>query len=577
MTNTSDHSTLVAHQPGPASQHAVWIEPPVAPVTGEWSGSPLIDTILYARGIRSHDEANAFLSPRSGMLGDPFLLPDMDRAVALVERARESGDRVAIFGDYDVDGLTSTAMLVRVLRRLGIDPIPIIPHRMNDGYGVNPMSMRHIVSCNPGLVISVDCGSSSSAEFQQLIDSGMSAIVLDHHAYAGALPPDVAFVSPRRPDNTYPCTDLAAVGVAFTFVRALLGDDAASMYLPYVAIGSIADVVPLLGENRTLVANGIAKLRRWSLPGFNALCAAAGIERQQVRAWDIGYLIGPRLNAAGRIDSPQVALDLLLADDEPSAIGFALRLGALNERRQAETQRIQAEAEEMLAATGGAANQPAIVLANEGWSVGVAGLVASRLAETYARPTVILERGSDVSRGSARTAGNINIVEAIGASAELLERFGGHAAAAGLTLPNEHVDRFRDELRATVFDLAGGMLPTPVYNVDAEVDAADLSLDTVDLLEWLEPFGAGNPQPLLLVRNLRHRYVKTSRDGRHLMFHAQGRRGRSQPAIQFGAGHRLHELVSANAVDVLCRISRDTWGDRVRLRLLVSDFRVSLP
>jgi single-stranded-DNA-specific exonuclease len=551
-----------------------WIEPePLDPDAQRLTDWPLLSAILYARGIRTAHDAGRFLQPASAPLADPYLLPDMDRAVATVRDAIERGQRIAVFGDYDVDGLTSTAMLTRVLRRLGAEVVPIVPHRYQDGYGVSASAVERIVASDAHLVVTVDCGSSSPEEFAQLLGRGMRAVVLDHHHTSCTLPDAVAFVSPRRADNRYPCTELAAVGVAYMLVRALLGDTGAEMYLPYVAIGTIADVVELLGENRTLVARGLAKLRRWRLPGIMALCAAAGIDQTQVGSWEIGYIIGPRINAAGRIDTPQTALDLLLADDAATATPLALRLSELNERRQHETRRVVAEAEEVVRGLGGAETLPAIVLAGESWASGIVGLVAGRLAETYHRPTVILERGPDVSRGSARSAGVVDIFEALGASKELFVRYGGHRDAAGLTIANDRLEVLQRELSATVLDLCGGRLPEREIRLDAVGAHADLRLDTVDRLRVLEPFGRGNEEPCILFRGLRHRYCKRSRDGRHLLFQAIDDSGRANGAVFFGSGHRLDNISGTTRVDVAACLRRDTWGDRPRLKLYLSDFR----
>jgi single-stranded-DNA-specific exonuclease len=494
----------------------------------------------------------------------------------MIREAVAAGERIVIFGDYDVDGLTSTAMLVRVLRRLGANPVPIVPHRVRDGYGVNPESLLRIVDAQPQLIITVDCGSSSPSEFKQLLALGARAVVLDHHHYSGALPDAVAFVSARRPENTYPFEDLAAVGVAHSLVRALLGDDESEMYLPYVALGAIADVVSLVGENRALVARGLFKLRRWMLPGIRALCEVAGVNQRSATAWDIGFVIGPRLNAAGRVDDPQVALDLLLAENTESARPVAAKLTALNEFRQQETRRIMAEAEDQLAAMGGAAENAAIVLGDSSWSVGVAGLVAARLAERHCRPAVVLDGVSPISRGSARTAGNVNIVEALSSCADLLVRYGGHRAAAGLSIAHDHIPAFRSRLSGAVLDLLEGQMPRTEYEIDAIAGHSDLSLDTVDLLDQLEPFGHGNPQPALLIKSLRHRYAKTSRDGGHLMFEVIDDAGHAHRAIMFGSGSRLGELHLSPKIDIITRLDRNTWQGRTSLNLRIIDFRPSI-
>jgi single-stranded-DNA-specific exonuclease len=561
-----------------SSAHARWIEPePLDEEARQLTDWPLLSAVLHARGIRTPQAAGRFLQPAAAPLGNPFLLPDMDRAVATIRDAIERGQRIAVFGDYDVDGITSTAMLTRVLRRMGGDVLPIVPHRYHDGYGVSASAVQHIIASGAQLAVTVDCGSSSPEEFGQLLSRGMAAVVLDHHHTSSGLPDAVAFVSPRREHNQYPCTELAAVGVAYTLVRALLGDEDAEMYLPYVAIGTVADVVELLGENRTLVARGLAKLRRWRLPGIMALCAAAGIDQTAVGSWEIGYVIGPRINAAGRIDTPQTALDLLLADDAATATPLALKLSELNERRQHETRRVIAEAEQVLRELGGGDAQPAIVLADERWTSGVVGLVAGRLAETYNRPTVILERGDSVSRGSARSAGVVDIVAALGASSDLFERFGGHRDAAGLTIANDRIADLQRELSATVLDLCGGTLPEREIRLDAIGTHADLRLDTVELLRALEPFGRGNEEPCILFRGLRHRYCKRSRDGRHLLFQAIDDTGRANGAVFFGSGHRLEVISSTARVDVAACLRRDTWGDRPRLKLHLADFRAAQP
>ncbi len=563
---------LMARQPG---TYAHWIEPASASGADLLVDDPLISAILRARGISSAAEAQRFLRPLYGSLADPALLPDAQRAVTRIHTAIQRSERILVYGDYDVDGLTSTAMLVRVLRRLGAAPSTMIPHRLRDGYGLTMPMAEKIVAQQPDLVICVDCGSSSPQELQLLRDHGIDAIVADHHHFSGDLPDSVAFVSPQRPDNAYPFRDLAAVGVAYMLVRLLLGDDDAEMYLPYVALGSVADVVELRGENRVLVAKGISKIRRWQLPGLRAICASAGLDQSRLSTWDIGFVIGPRINAAGRVASPEIALDLLLADDATTATPLALQLNDLNEHRRAETTRVLEEAEGQLRETGWQPEFPAIVVAGDGWSNGIVGLVASRLVDRFHRPAIVLEDRDGVVRGSARSVPGVDIVQAISASSELLDRFGGHEAAAGLSMRREMLDTFIHELNASVLDLCGGRLPQRTIEIDAEASAADLDLNTVDAFDQLQPFGQGNPEPCLLVRGLSHRYAKTSRDGRHLLLQvgAEGRRG--YRAVLFGAGHRLPELLRLPQIDIVTRLQRDTWDGRTSLKLHLVDFRPS--
>ncbi|MEX2315344.1 MAG: DHH family phosphoesterase, partial [Thermomicrobiales bacterium] len=253
----------------------IWVEPqPLSAADLAIADSPLLSAVLHARGIRTANAAIRFLAPETIPLGDPLLMPDVERAVCMIKSAIAASRKLVVFGDYDVDGLTSTAMILRVLRRLGGEPTAVIPHRMDDGYGLTPEMVERLVGDEVELLITVDCGSSNRAEFEELLRHGVKIVVVDHHRYAGPLSEDVAYVSPRRPDNRYPFVDHAAVGVCYTIARALLGSDAAEMYMPYVALGTIADVVELRDENRALVARGLAMLRRWKLPGLRALCAA---------------------------------------------------------------------------------------------------------------------------------------------------------------------------------------------------------------------------------------------------------------------------------------------------------------
>lgn len=559
------------------TQSAIWREPAVLSADElaitDW---PLLSAVLQARGITTREAAQAFLNAAGARLADPLLLPDMQRAVDLIRDAVTSSAPLAIFGDYDVDGLTSTAMLYRALTRLGATVIPHIPDRRKDGYGLNTAAIDRFVASGVDVMIVVDCGSGNRRELEYALSHGLRPIVLDHHLLHGDLPDDIPFVSPRRPESQYPTAELAAVGVAFTLIRALIGDDQAEMYLPYVALGTVADVVELRRENRTLVARALEMLRRWSLPGLKALCDCAEIDRRSLNTWHIGFVLGPRLNAAGRMDSPDIALQLLLANDYDTALPYAAKLDELNRRRQAETRRITQEAERMVEHQGGASMLPVLVVDDPSWSIGLAGIVAGRLAETYYRPAIVIERGPLAAKGSARSAGTVDIVQALDMTASLLENYGGHAAAAGLSLPSDRVDEFRDALSASVLDLWGGVMPRREIVLDAEVSHSDLRLETVEGLSVIEPNGQGNPAPLFLVRGLDVRSPRRSRDGKHLMWQAVGSDARSHGVIFFGAGDRIDELTRAGKVDLACDLQHDDWNGNSRLKLHVRDFRPSI-
>lgn len=562
----------VTHEP--VANTAIWREPAIlTPEQLAITDWPLLSTVLHARGITTAEEAARFIGAASVPFADPFLLPDLQRAVTLVQSALNDDAPIGIFGDYDVDGLTSTAMLCRVLTRLGATVIPEIPDRMRDGYGLNTPAIDRLVDAGVKVTIVVDCGSGNRHELEYALSRGLQPLVLDHHLLHGDLPAEIPFVSPRRAENRYPETELAAVGVAFTLVRGLVGDSEAEMYLPYVALGTVADVVQLKGENRALVTRGLDMLRRWGLPGMKALCDLAEIDRRALNTWHIGFVIGPRLNAAGRMASPDLALQLLLANDYEAALPFAAKLDELNRQRRAETKRMVQEAERMIEDQGGADALPVLVVDDPTWSVGLAGIVAGRLAETYHRPAIVFERGPLTAKGSARSAGTVDIIQALGMTDSLLDRYGGHAAAAGLSLPSNKVDEFRDALAASIFDLWGGQMPRREVVLDAEVPHNELHLETVARLASLEPCGHGNDSPLFLLRGLDVRSPRRTKDGRHLMWQAIGSDGKAHGVIFFSAGDRVDELARCGRVDIAASLQEDTWNGSTRLKIHVKDFR----
>jgi single-stranded-DNA-specific exonuclease len=554
----------------------IWHDPPaLTPEQLAITDWPLLSAILHGRGITTRAEAMEFLHAATQPLADPYLLPDLDRAVALIREAVAGSAPLGIFGDYDVDGITSTAMLYRVFTRLGATVIPEIPHRHKDGYGLNHPAIDRLADAGVDVMVVVDCGSGNRRELEYAMSRGLRPIVLDHHLLHGDLPEEIPFVSPRRDSNRYPTSELAAVGVSFTLVRALLGDEDAAMYQPYAALGTVADVVELRGDNRALVARGLEMLRRWSLPGMRALLDCADIDRRILNTWHIGFIIGPRINAAGRMADPEIALNLLLANDYESAVPYAVQLEELNRKRQAETKRITEEAERMVLDQNGGTIPPVLVVDDPTWSIGLAGIVAGRLAENHHRPAIVFERGPIHAKGSARSGGTVDIVQALDMTAELLDRYGGHAAAAGLSLPSDRVDAFREALAASVMDLWGGKLPRRELHLDAEVPHSELRLETVEALSCLEPTGHGNEPPVFLVRDLQVRTPRPTRDGKHLMFQLEAHDGRKHSAIFFRAGERLDELIRAGRVDIACDLARNEWKGQTTLQLQIHDFRPS--
>jgi single-stranded-DNA-specific exonuclease len=477
--------------------------------------SPLLAQCLVNRGLSDPEPAAAFLAPRLRQLSDPLLLPQMDRAVQRLWLARERRERVVIFGDYDVDGVTATALLLEVLRRLGWEVAHYLPHRLDEGYGLSPEAAQRCVALGPTpLLLAVDCGSTAGGTIDQLGRRGTDVIVLDHHQIADPPPAAVALVNPQRlAETASPVRDLCSVGLAFKLAHALVkegrqrGLGAARAcdlrsWLDLVALGTIADVVPLTGENRILVRCGLPCLDEAARPGVRALQCVAQSPRP-VGVYEVGYQLAPRLNAAGRLETATTALDLLLAR-EPAA---AESLAQLLDRQNRERQRVErAIADDVIRAVRARFNPETDYVILEGqmlWHIGVVGIVAARVLREFYRPTLILGGDGAVWRGSGRSIEGFDLAAALRECDDLLLRHGGHALAAGLAVSPANVDALRNRLNALARRTLAPHRLRPSLRLDAEVQLADLHLDRVAELGRLEPTGQGNPPVQFCARQLR--------------------------------------------------------------------------
>ncbi|HET9014174.1 MAG TPA: single-stranded-DNA-specific exonuclease RecJ, partial [Thermomicrobiaceae bacterium] len=525
-----------------------WIEPaPIPPEGFDLHDSPLLSQILFRCGARGRRDAARFLYPQLDQLGRPEELPDLAPAIARIRLAASRGEQVAVFGDYDADGLTAATILTRALRGIGAVVQTYIPHRIVDGYGLRPAAAERIHRDGARLVVTVDCGTGDDEALAWLAARGTDAVVIDHHQVPDEHPPAVAFISPRRRDSHYPFDGLCAAGLAYQVARALLGDAGAEPLLPLAAVGTVADVVPLLDDNRVLVQQGLRRFGSPAAVGLRALAVDADVDPTAVTAWHIGYVLGPRLNAAGRVATPQPALDLLLTDDHREAVHLAAELTRYNAQRQRETERMLVDAEALLARR--AATSPLMVLAGDDWSPGLAGLVASRLVEHHHRPAVVLARGEETSRGSARSIAGFDIAAALQACGDLLVEHGGHRGAAGLTVETANLAELEARLGMLLERTFAGGIPEPALELDAELHPNELTLTTTALVSALEPTGAGNPAPVFFTRGLHVTDARPSRDGKHLMFDAVARDGRATHAVAFQQGGRLGELDRLERVD----------------------------
>lgn len=536
----------------------------------------LLVQLLHNRGMNEPDAVRAFL--RGGFVeGNPFRLKGMNEAVFRVRQAIRRGERIAVYGDFDADGITATALLVQALTALGAQVESYIPHRVDEGYGLNLGALRTLYRRGVRLVITVDCGIRSVSEVNQA-RRGLDLIITDHHSVGRELPPAVAIVNPRQPGCRYPFKDLAGVGVAFKLAQALMRasketrppEVSEDRWLDLVALGTIADLAPLLGENRQLVQRGLAALNEATRPGVAALMANAGVRRGEVDALAVGYRLGPRLNAAGRIDTAERAYRLLTSEDPLEVQELAEELGRLNQRRQELTEETVAAAEAQILADD--PNAPLFLVANPSFLPGIIGLAASRLSEAYYRPCILVAQGEAESRGSCRSIPEFNITAALDKCADLLIRYGGHAAAAGFTIATENLAPLYRRLRAIAAEQLAGVELMPTLQIDAEVPLEEVSWATHALLQELEPCGVGNPQPVLLSRGIQVRERRLmGPDQRHLRLVLRDERGVAWDAVLFHRAGLLEQL--PDRVDVVYTLEPTEWNLEKRLQLNIQDLR----
>ena len=479
---------------------------------------PLIRHLLWHRGVRTPDEAAAFMDS-DPVEYDPLLLPDIGAALDRLRRAVNEGELIAVYGDFDVDGVTASTILIEGLRDLGGRVEPYLPDRFSEGYGVNIGAIDKLHAQGVTLIATADCGTSSIAEVAHAAKLGIDMIILDHHTVPPELPAAVALVNPKRAENRYPEAELASGGLAFKVMAALyeaLGRPwDPERYIDLVALSTVCDVAPLQNENRTLVRQGVAALERTQRPGLRALLETSGLKDACLDTDSIGYVLGPRLNAAGRLADARLALDLLLETDPERAMQQALALGSLNGQRQQATAAAMELARELLSKED--ADAPLIFIGHADIPSGIVGLVAGRLAEEYHRPAVVYQRGEATSRASCRSIPEFDITGALRTCPELMVRFGGHPAAAGFTVENEKLPALKEALlRQATAGLAGVEL-APAIDIDAALDLRHMNGKLIRMLSQLAPFGCANPEPVFLSRNIEIASVKSiGEDGEHL-------------------------------------------------------------
>jgi single-stranded-DNA-specific exonuclease len=558
--------------------HSRWCLLPPAPDKGWVSTaglSPLIAQLLYNRGLTDASQLESFIAADARLANDPALLPDIHPAVTRIYRALLTGEKIAIYGDFDTDGITATSLFVRGLSMLNCQAIPYIPHRLTEGYGLKTAALESLHRQGVSLVITVDCGITALPQVKRAKHMGLDIIITDHHTPTDAKPPAVAVIDPKLPDSGYPFPDLAGVGVAFKLLQALfqgLGKERQlEELIDLVALGTVADMVPLLGENRYLVRQGLKAIKAGPRLGIAELTAQCRLNIADLEADGISWIIAPRLNAAGRLDHAISSYQLLMTESPEEAHGLATWLEQKNAERQSLTAKSLTKAREQVVNRG---ISPLLMVGDADFPAGICGLVASRLAEEFYRPAVVIRTGDQFSSGSCRSIPEFNIIRALTRCRQLFSHFGGHSQAAGFTLPTRNLPRLEQALLELATGELAGLELRPKLEIDAEVNLSELGGDTFPMIQKLAPFGQGNPEPAFLSRRVEVMDCRTMGDsGEHLKLKLrQG--GTVWDGVGFGLGSYCAEV--ARLLNVVYNLEADHWGGDGRLRLNILDFEPEL-
>ncbi|MDQ1328828.1 MAG: single-stranded-DNA-specific exonuclease, partial [Candidatus Poribacteria bacterium] len=538
----------------------------------------LIAQLLVNRGITDGMSADNFLHPNISQLHPPDKMLGIAESVLRIHQAIKNHEKIVIYGDYDVDGITSTCLMYLCLKHLDADVSYYIPRRFEEGYGLNNESLAELKRQGCDLLITVDCGISSIKEVTYANESGIQVIITDHHEPSQTIPPAYAIINPKLKNSEYPFDALAGVGVAFKLAQALMDDFGVESesfllnHLDLVALGTLADIVPLTGENRIIAFLGLNALNKSERAGIKALCAVSGVAQGSIGSWTVGFQLAPRLNAAGRMNTPLKAVELMLADSYEKAYEIAQKLDNANKERQSIERLIVDNAKKQVEQLD-LEKLKALVLADKGWHSGIIGIAASKIQELFYRPTVLIAIEDDMGRGSARSIPEFDIHEAIEKCSSLLERFGGHKAAAGFTIRKENIEKFRNDFLKIASDTLTKEDLQSKLEIDVSVSLSDLSLDVVEMLSSMEPYGLGNPQPLIAVNGLSINGLPrvVGKGNEHLQAYVTDEKI-VMKFIAFNMAKLERELSAKDVkVDLACRPSINSWNERNYVDLKIED------
>jgi len=536
---------------------------------------PLVRDILIKRGYHKPEEVEAFLNPDyDEQLHDPYLMKDMKPAVDRILEAVEKKQSIVIYGDYDIDGITASTVMVETIRNLGHVARSYIPDRFEEGYGINLDALQKLKQEGTELVITVDCGITSAKEVTWAMENGLDIIVTDHHSVPATIPKAIAVINPKQSDCGYPFKDLAGVGVAFKLAQALQiksGKPEAGhekWLLDVVALGTVCDVVTLVGENRVLVSFGLKVTNNTRRVGLMALAEVSSVEMGKISSYTLGFMFGPRMNAAGRLEHAERSVELMLTNDTTRAKQIAGELDSLNKQRQSDQAKIVHEAKVMAAEY---TDDPILVLASAEWSHGIVGIAASKVAESAGKPTLIMQLKGNTAKGSARSFGDFNLIDALRTADDLFIKYGGHAFAAGYTIPTDKLDDLRNRLNQHFLEIADD-LPAVVAEVDIELtDFAPIDWDLYSGLQLLEPFGNGNRQPSIATNNIEITDMRwVGSDKRHAKLTLSDGKNRLS-GIGFGLADKHRNLEAGQQVSIIAHLDKNEFNGNSTLQLVVRD------
>ncbi len=545
-------------------------------ISEEFNVSKLVANIIANKGLTNSDEIEVFLHPRRTDFHDPFMMPDMEKAVDRVVKAIETHEKVAIYGDYDVDGITSSTVLKRFLAERGLETDVYIPNRLHEGYGLNENAIREIADTKHTLIITVDCGITGNKEIELAKSFGIDTVVTDHHEPTETLPDAVAVVDCKRKDNKYPFNGLAGVGVAFKLTQAIsmrLGvrEEEYLKYLDLVCVGTISDIVPLVDENRTISKLGLKLVRQTRNIGLKVLLDSIGYKK--IDSMAISFGVAPRINACGRMGHEKEALELFLTDSKDEAERITHNLNEYNQERQEIEKRIFNEAQKMMEDPE-QQKLPCIVLGGENWHHGVIGIVSSKITEMYFKPSVLLCYEDDLARGSGRSIPGFDLHEALMKCQDTIERFGGHSMAIGITIKKDKFKEFSDEFEKIAKSAKIDEI-VPIINVDAKINLNEINREIIESLKLLEPFGEGNKMPIFAFKNLKIDSIRALSEGKHIKMTLKD--GNSIiNAIGFNLGYLSNEYRIGDKIDVVGTLEINSFNGVDNLQINLKDVMKSI-